>query len=214
MLEIGFAAPEIRPVTGKNGDYSMTVEDYLVFNEGLNTLARRIMTSEAKEAYKYIALFNAYLQMFMGGVVRRAPCGAGRNMVGISIDGGVYPCTDMIGKEHEALQFGHIDSGLKEEVKQQFLEIVDVDNKPECSKCWARYLCGGACASVQLSNEGGLEQSAGLECIWIRHAIKMGIWLYAKLREERPAFFFDLYGGETQELFAPLSEVFSMEQQI
>jgi uncharacterized protein len=209
LQQLGFSTPEVRPVTGHNPKYEMTVQDYLHFNQGANELARRLLESHPSEAGQYISLFQTYITHLMSQSTRRPPCGAGRNMVGISTDGNILPCTDMVGKEHEALQLGDVFNGLKHEKKDLFTNIVDVDNKNGCSNCWARYLCGGACASVELGNEGGLENNAGLECIWIRHVIELSIWLYVKILAERPSLFMDLFGRESMLASNPLFSVLS-----
>jgi uncharacterized protein len=209
LQQLGFVAPEVHPVTGHNPIFGMTVQDYLQFNQGANELARRVLDSDPSEASQYIALFQTYITPLMSQSTRRPPCGAGRNMVGISTDGSILPCTDMVGKNHEALQLGDVFTGLKHEKKDLFTKIVDVDQKIGCSSCWARYLCGGACASVELGNEGGLEHNAGLECIWIRHVIKLSLWLYVKILAERPSLFLDLFGRESMLESAPLFRVLS-----
>ena len=93
---------------------------------------------------------------------------------------------------------------------QLFLDIVDVDNKPVCSRCWARYICGGACASLELGNEGGLEENAGLECIWIRHAVMVSMWLYIRMGEDRPELFYELFGKSFGINLGPLESIFTM----
>jgi len=209
---VGFEDPEMRPVTGHDPSYAMTVEDYKRYNAGLDVLAQRIMNAKGEDANRYLAVFHPYLELLTTRLPRRPPCAAARNMIGISVDGTIKPCTDMVGKEHAAIDLGSIfDGAVNRDNKQIFLDIVDVDNKPVCSRCWARYICGGACASVELSNEGGLEENAGLECIWIRHAIKVSLWLYIRMSEDRPDLFYELFGKSYSFDLGPLAAIFSMQ---
>lgn len=211
LRSLGFTAPELRPATGHDSNYGMTVNDFLFYNEGLNQLARRLLGSKPGEAKQYKAIFNPYLTLLTSRATRRPPCAVGRTMIGVSIDGSILPCTDMVGKNHEALQFGDIHSSLRRDTQQQFLELVDVENKIGCRKCWARYFCGGACASVELGNEGGLDRNAGLECIWIRHAIELSIWLYVKMSAERPDLFFELFEQDFKIDWSPFAKVVAAE---
>jgi uncharacterized protein len=206
---LGFDAPEVRPVTGHEGSYAMTVEDYLNYNEGASQLARRLLNSSASEARHYMALFNSYMSLLISGQSRRPPCGAGRNMIGVSADGGIFPCTDMIGKKNDVIQFGDINTGFRRDKKEEFLKVVDVDNKIGCRKCWARYICSGACASVELSNEGGLERNAGVECIWIRHVVELTLWLYVRMLRDRPDMFYEIYAQESKIDLGPLVDIFA-----
>ena len=210
LREIGFLAPELHPVTGHNPEYGMTIQDYLRFNETADQLARQALKSDTGQINQYLSLFWTYIASLMGQSIRRPPCGAGRNMVGISVDGSILPCTDMVGKQHEALQFGDVYTGLRRDKKKEFLEIVDVDHKIGCRSCWVRYLCSGACTSVVLGNEGGLDRNAGLECIWIRHVIELSIWLYLKILAERPALFCDLFVNEYSLESNPLLKALSI----
>lgn len=207
---LGFTNLRIKPVTGHDPAYGMTVKDYQRVNEAYSVMARRVLESDPSQAGQYIEPFNDYIPLLMSGQARKPPCGAARQMIGVSTAGDVLPCTDMVARDHEALWLGDVYTGLRRDKKQQFLELVDVDRKIGCRKCWACYICGGACASVELSNEGGLEHNAGLECIWIRHIIELSIWLYAKMLAERPALFYELYGSGTKNNLAALTEVFAV----
>jgi uncharacterized protein len=210
LRSLGFDAPEIRPVTGHDTGYGMTIADYMKYNQGASEVAKKLLTSSPDDAHHYMALFSAYMSQLMSGQPRRPPCGAGRNMIGVSTDGKIFPCTDMIGKQHKAIQFGDMQTGLNRKNKEAFLKIVDVDNKVGCSSCWARYVCSGACASVELSNEGGLERNAGIECIWIRHVIELTLWLYVRMLRDRPDLFYSMYAQETKIDLGPLMDVFAV----
>jgi len=210
---LGFTNPRIKPVTGHDPAYGMTVKDYLHVNKIYGVLAKHLLESDPDEVAIYINLFfNDYMPVLMSGQARKPPCGAARQMIGASTDGTILPCTDMVARDHEALWLGDVFTGLQRDRKHKFLEIVDVDNKIGCRKCWARYLCGGACASVELGNEGGLEQNAGRECIWIRHVIELSLWLYVKMLNERPELFYDLYGNSAKSVLGPLAEVFAIDE--
>ena len=210
LQELGFRAPELRPVTGHNQVFGLTIQDYHHFNQAADQLAKMALKCDPAQIKHYLSLFWTYITPLMGQSTRRPPCGAGRNMVGISVDGSILPCTDMVGKQHASLQLGDVYSGLRQDKKKEFLEIVEVENKIGCRNCWARYLCGGACASVELGNEGGLDRSAGLECIWIRHVVELSVWLYLKLLAERPAFFYDTFINEHSGEANPLVEALSI----
>lgn len=210
LQSLGFTSPELRPANGHSPDYGMTVSDYRQYNEGVSELARRVLESAPDQAGQYISLFLPYILLLMSQSIRRPPCGAGRNMIGVSIDGTILPCTDMAGKSDESIRWGNVFSGLERDKKKKFLEMVDVDHKIGCRNCWARYLCGGACASAELRNEGGLEHSAGPECIWVRHLIESSLWLYAKMLAEHPGHFYDLFGEDSKLDMSPLIEAFSI----
>jgi len=65
--------------------------------------------------------------------------------VGIAADGEVYPCFRHLGLKDYHL--GNVVDGLNDSKRMEFRskEAADVDNRPGCQSCWARYICGGGC---------------------------------------------------------------------
>jgi len=47
--------------------------------------------------------------------------------------------------EFDEFRIGNIYNGIDEELKDYFIKLNDLSNKPKCSSCWAKYLCGGGC---------------------------------------------------------------------
>ncbi|MFX9597044.1 SPASM domain-containing protein, partial [Acinetobacter baumannii] len=72
-------------------------------------------------------------------------CGVAGSYLGVSSNGQVYPCFRHIGLKEYRL--GDVRAGIDDGKRQDFLgkEAADVDNRPVCSECWARYMCGGGC---------------------------------------------------------------------
>lgn len=57
--------------------------------------------------------------------------------------GNLYPCHFL--SEFDEFRIGNIYNGIDEELKDYFIKLNDLSNKPKCSSCWAKYLCGGGC---------------------------------------------------------------------
>jgi uncharacterized protein len=73
-------------------------------------------------------------------------CAAGAGMFGISTDGEYYPCSLHAGRPGARL--GSVDEGIKADKAELFREKYKVQNRTDCSKCWARHLCGGGCSAM------------------------------------------------------------------
>jgi uncharacterized protein len=96
---------------------------------------------------------------------RPNPCNACRAVVAVGADGDIYPCHRFVGMEE--FRVGNVDDAvpLNENfaaVRARFLKAA-VDDIPECSACWARYLCGGCCYVIALLREGRIDKP------WYRH---------------------------------------------
>jgi len=70
-------------------------------------------------------------------------CGAGVEYLAVDSNGDLYPCHFLT--EFEEFKIGNIYKGIDENLKKYFIYLNDLSNKPKCSKCWAKYLCGGGC---------------------------------------------------------------------
>jgi uncharacterized protein len=81
-------------------------------------------------------------------------CQAGRSVIGITIDGDIYPCHDFSGRfskdpaERNELLIGNIEKGFTEN-QQKFADMSyekkRSGNGYDCSQCWARWSCGHGC---------------------------------------------------------------------
>jgi uncharacterized protein len=111
------------------------------------------------------------------GSARRLPCGAGSNYVSVSAGGQYFTCHRTVGDARFALG-GDPD----ESARKRFLASRDVEAQPECSSCWARYLCGGGChAEVVDHGRSGCDYIRG----WLEYCLRF----YDRLLRIRPEFF-------------------------
>jgi len=80
------------------------------------------------------------------GLCCKLSCGAGKTMLGIGSDGGVYPCHMFIYNDDFL-----IGSALNDDIhnilgsKVNKFSLLDVENIPFCEGCEVKYLCGSGC---------------------------------------------------------------------
>ena len=77
------------------------------------------------------------------GMSKAYPCGAGLGLMGVATDGDVALCHRFAGSD--AHKLGTVRDGIDREAQQAFLEQHHIDEKTDCSTCWARPLCSGGC---------------------------------------------------------------------
>ncbi len=108
-----------------------------------------------------IAVDSAFMegvrQMFQlaraGAPVRRRwfSCGAGRQLLAVAANGGLYPCPRFLALPEYRLGSVYED-GFRGELHRKSLII----HSEDCRLCWARYYCGGGCVVEHLGRTGSI----------------------------------------------------------
>ncbi len=91
-------------------------------------------------------------------------CDAGKNPA-VAADGSLYACHGLVGIDE--FYMGSVKDGLNErfgKVKETFAGLT-VKGIEECSRCWARYLCGGSCYAHAYFNTGSLYRPDPRHCM-------------------------------------------------
>jgi radical SAM protein with 4Fe4S-binding SPASM domain len=69
------------------------------------------------------------------------PCTAGREMLGVGVDGYYHLCHHFAGADRRYNQAG---TGIPDKNVYE-CHVPGVEQREPCSQCWARHLCGGPC---------------------------------------------------------------------
>lgn len=102
-------------------------------------------------------------------------CGAGVEYLAVDSIGNLYPCHFL--SEFDEFRIGNIYNGIDEELKDYFIKLNDLSNKPKCSSCWAKYLCGGGCiAHSYLINSDPLKPPLEF-CSLQKKRVEIGLFL-------------------------------------
>jgi uncharacterized protein len=127
-------------------------------------------------------------------------CGVAGSYLGVSSKGEVYPCFRHLGLKEYRL--GDVTGGINDEMRQDFLgkEAADVDNRPVCSECWARYMCGGGCYADSVVYGPDKRKPQQDHCPFWRTEIETAMRFYDRLRQEDPAYCFALFGDDIDDI--------------
>jgi uncharacterized protein len=127
-------------------------------------------------------------------------CGVAGSYLGVSSNGQVYPCFRHIGLKEYRL--GDVRGGIDDGMRQEFLgkEAADVDNRPVCSECWARYMCGGGCYADSVVYGPDKRKPQQDHCPFWRTEIETAMVFYDRLRQEDPAYCFALFGDDIDKI--------------
>jgi uncharacterized protein len=117
------------------------------------------------------------------GQQRYYSCGIGKEIVGVSLEGDIYPCHRFVGIEE--FRMGSVLDGVDPAALETYHNLF-VDMKEGCRGCWARYFCGGGCAHDAYTAQGDLTRTPVSRCHVMRQEIELGLKLFAQIADERP----------------------------
>lgn len=184
-----------------------TVSEYASNNRGVSTIdvedemMKDVYVAEDNEAKEILFLIKnrKSLSEFRSSKIlnfiyslkekrkSRNACGVGRRMVGIAINGDVYPCHRFVGEEK--FKLGNVeDFG---EGKRREYSVSYLDKHPVCSKCWAKYQCGGGgCIQDNEVMMGDVNNINLRHCSQLKYQVKHAINIYNQLNEDDIIYLF------------------------
>jgi uncharacterized protein len=126
-----------------------------------------------------------FTQEFRNHEKRYFPCGAGRHYVGVSSSGDVYPCHRLVGGKDQKL--GSI-FGKKLDREVFHKTAMGVQDKNNCAKCYAKYVCAGGCHHDNLGATGHVHGPDNEMCDLTRYVVGLAAVLCSQLTDEDKAF--------------------------
>ena len=136
---VGFS-PLLRAPNGGDEMQADTLE--LMLGEMIDCGREFERRTIAGKRYAFANMVNA-MREIEKGTHRPYPCGAGAGYLGVSADGDLEACHRFVGDEEGAM--GNLQDGVDRTKRSTWLADRHVHRQEPCSKCWARYLCGGGC---------------------------------------------------------------------
>ncbi len=195
LLDLGFKRAHVTPAT---------VSEFASTNRGIKKVDdyhyETMMANIEKEATEILegVRNRSNLSAFIGNTLvvhinsiiskqkKMHPCGVGRSMMGISITGELYPCHRFVG--NEKFNLGHIDN-FDVNNRATYVENY-TESHPVCSKCWAKYQCGGrGCIHDNEVMMGDVNNINIKHCTILKFALKHAIHIYNNMNDGDRKFF-------------------------
>jgi uncharacterized protein len=128
------------------------------------------------------------LQRILWQQFRPSECGAGRGYYTVGPTGLIYAC-----HKQQSAEIGHLVAStsstsstvvhIEESMRQKWLDNRFCARR-ECSLCWARHVCGGACRSESLEFCGSITEPHAGRCLLMRQLVAEALHLAATLPRE------------------------------
>lgn len=119
----------------------------------------------------------AALNVFMGRSKLIKRCNFDDQIV-VNSAGNIYPC--LYFSDNEEFCYGNIKKGID---RRKINHHVFVNQRGECKKCWARYLCGGTCFYAAHFSEGEYLKIDKVECVLKKYLAEKCLKLIIFLKE-------------------------------
>jgi uncharacterized protein len=185
--QIGFWEVGFAPVT------TASCRDYAIEDAGFdrmlgqfNELAYEFLEHAATDRHHGFSNVKDTLEEIHKGVSKAYPCGAGLGLMGVATDGDVALCHRFAGSDEHKI--GSVSAGIDVERQYEFLEKHHINEKTDCSKCWARPLCAGGCYHEAHTRYGDTAAANLHYCEWIRSWTHTCLEIYGELAERNPDF--------------------------
>ena len=124
------------------------------------------------------------IAQLMGRHVLLYSCGAGTRSIAVSPQGGLYPCSDLLG--WDSLEMGDVFSGIDREQYRSWLQDLHVERREPCRNCWARYQCGGGCCADAVMATGDASKPNPTSCERIRYTNELAMCACLEGDEQDP----------------------------
>jgi uncharacterized protein len=185
--EIGFWEVGFAPVTTAPG------REYTISNDGFDTmlgqfraLAAEFLEYTLENRHHGFSNVKDTLEEIHKGMSKAYPCGAGLGLLGVATDGDLGLCHRFAGSDEHKL--GTVKEGLNRLVQIGLLAKHHIDNKTDCSQCWARPLCAGGCYHEAHTRYGDTGHANLHYCEWIRGWTDTCLQIYGEIAVKNPRF--------------------------
>lgn len=185
LLSLGFTEVQMTLVdTNKASSLYVGSKNENECNEllvkGYEQLAFDYVVAVKREGKSNNKLFDSIIRALYFKNIRIAACGAGLRGFAIGTDEKIYPCHRYMGMDDYAV--GTLDTGINYDSTLLYRHS-SVFEKEGCKDCWARFLCGGGCSHISVTQENDVRKAPQLYCETYRKLYELVIFAYSELKK-------------------------------
>lgn len=180
-----------------NSNHGLRESELLHFREDLESVCNDLFSdiAEGRVPIDYQPITKVVRRLMIPEPITRF-CGVAGSYLGVASNGTVYPCFRHLGIEQYKL--GDVWNEVDDGGRQRFLghEAADVDSRPTCRDCWARYLCGGGCYADSTTYGPESLKPQVQHCPFWRTEIELAIRFYRRLLDTDATYCLRLFGDD------------------
>ena len=173
-------------------DRMLTEEDYFkiykIQSSQLKAMEKDIKTESYAEVREKYTIGFMLLSKIHQNFIAKFPCGTGRSMYAVDIQGNLFPCHRFVGEDSYVL--GNINESEVPHRNKYLSEIIS-DNRKQCHDCWVRNLCLGKCPHINLVLTGDVSKALPISCSLERALYEDVIKIYLRLSDKEKDILLD-----------------------
>ena len=186
LRTIGFGGIHITPVFSDCTCHWAFSEEHLKYIEKEYFALADYYINECKNgSYFHYETFNNVIRDMYEEEKRFYYCGAGKKYLSIDPRGFIYPCHRFTGIKECSM--GNVFNVFQKEKQQSFISST-VDTVPKCSRCWARYLCGGGCYFENYIYNKDIKRPYSQNCYLRKLEYKAALYAYSSIDDSDRRF--------------------------
>jgi uncharacterized protein len=147
------------------------------FTEGMLAIAAMAVEAGGEDALRKIEFFDRLFSRLDSQTRLKNYCGAGKSYLVMDAKNQFFTCPWDVNDLSERV--GE-DTQLDESKLKPYQNAIN--DKTDCRRCWARFLCGGGCSYMHKNKTGHKDQVDTNFCIRTRSLIAQGLVYYLNLR--------------------------------
>jgi len=191
LLNLGFSAVHIEPVSGVGSQFHFTKPDIEFLKGEFDRFAEYYLDEILSGRRFGFFNFHQRLRDTYHAMRKLHACTAGKYALAVSTTGEFYPCPRFVGMpEHK---MGDVFSGHSSEMQKEYY-LCYVDNMPKCKDCWSRYLCGGSCIAESYEINGSIDLPHDLRCDLHKHVTELSVMIYSTIHSKDKQILDKLHG--------------------
>lgn len=192
LLKAGFTQISMTPVR-PGTEVSFTKENISELLAGYDEVYDKLKKDALKGNFSLFRLLKEDLilscfNVFIGRSKLLKRCAFDDQIV-VDSKGNLYPCLYFSGNKDFC--YGNIADGID---RRKINHKILVNDRSDCRKCWARYLCGGTCFYGSYVSCGKYNDKDLIECMLKKHLAEKSLDLIIFLKEHNIPFDF-IYSG-------------------
>lgn len=187
--DLGIPNIVMKPVRAAAGeDYALTLDDLPALEAAYRAFFRFLLREGENGNLKplfamlqpldYAGRF--LLRAFCADRVIVKRCGSGEHIYSVADDATVYPCDSFNGIH--SFEIASLQEGKHNRADYSVPFVTEENEAFGCSRCWARWLCGGICQYVQYLNHYEHNDVTRLECGLAKFLIESALWFWQEAR--------------------------------
>ncbi len=181
ILDLGIRDVSLEPAITKGDRLEVTAGQLDTIRKAYLELARHLL--DCIEQGRQFSFFHFKVAMQRIAFVEPLyhQCSAGCGYLAVATEGALYPCHRLVG--HPRYSMGHVNRGVTHYQLRSVFANINVNGKPACGKCWAKYHCGGGCHAHAAQFNGNIYQPYAIECELMKMRLEIAAYLQTVLTE-------------------------------